>query len=193
MRLSKLIGKIRKNLFKIKFTFANYEKKEKMLRKICFHIGDNTRICNNDFGAEPYMISMGNNVIVAAGVKFIEHDASFFNMCRYRGISPKEYEKIGPIILRDNCFIGGYSILLQGTDVGENSVIAAGSVVNKKIPANEVWGGVPAHFIMSVDDYAKKVDDKNKRLPWFGNHDSYSEEERIKLRQEFFFNEPFDF
>lgn len=189
MKISKLFRKIKNNLFRIEFKFASYEKKAELLRRICYHIGENTRICNNDFGAEPYMISIGNDVIVAAGVKFIEHDASFFNMCRYNRVSSKEYEKIGSIILRDNCFIGGYSILLQGTDVGENSVIAAGSVVNKKIPANEVWGGVPVHFIMSVEEYAKKIDEKNKKLPWFGKYDHYSDEERIKLRQEFFFND----
>ena len=146
MRVGKLLGKVKKNLFRIAFKFAGYERKELLLRKICYHVGTNTRICNNDFGTEPYMISIGNDVIVAAGVKFIEHDASYFNMCRYNGVSAYEYEKIGPIVLRNNCFIGGYSVLLQGTDVGENSVIAAGSVVNKKIPANEVWGGVPRSF-----------------------------------------------
>lgn len=189
MKVAKLLGKAKKNLFRIEFKFAGYEKKERMLRKICYHVGKNTRICNDDFGAEPYMISIGNDAIVAAGVKFIEHDASFYNMCRYNGVSAKEYEKIGPIILRDNCFVGGYSILLQGTDIGENSVIAAGSLVNKKIPPNQVWGGVPAHFIMNVSDYAKKVDERNKKLPWFGQHDKYNEEERIKMRQHFFFEE----
>lgn len=50
-------------------------------------------------------------------------------------------------------------------------------------------GGVPAHFIMSVSDYAKKVDERNKKLPWYGQHDKYSDEERIRMRQAFFFEE----
>ena len=188
MKITKIIKKIKKNVFKIMFKFADYENKEKMLRKICYYVGNNTRICNNDFGEEPYMIYIGSNVIVAAGVKFVEHDASFLNVCRYNEVSSKEYEKIGPIILRDNCFVGGYSILLQGADVGENSIIAAGSVVNKKVPANEVWGGVPAHFIMNISDYWEKVEIKNRELPWFGRQDTYSEKYLIKLRQDFFYD-----
>ena len=170
-----------------RFKYANYDKRAILLRKICYHIGENTRICNGEFGEEPYMISIGDDVIVAAGVKFVEHDASFFNVCRYRELDSKGYEKIGPIILRDNCFVGGYSILLQGADVGENSIIAAGSVVNKKIPANEVWGGIPAHFIMSLENYAEKVVEKNRRLPWHDKLELFTEKELINLRQNFFF------
>lgn len=141
MRISKFLHKVNKAIFKLRFKCASYEGKASLLRSKCYHVGSNTRICNNDFGEEPYMISIGDSVIVASGVKFVEHDASFYNVCRFNNHSSEGYEKIGPIILRDNCFIGAYSILLMGADVGENSVVAAGSLVNKRIPPNEVWGG----------------------------------------------------
>jgi acetyltransferase-like isoleucine patch superfamily enzyme len=37
--------------------------------------------------------------------------------------------------------------------VGERAVVAAGAVATKDIPKDEVWGGIPARFIMSRDDY----------------------------------------
>ena len=39
------------------------------------------------------------------------------------------------------------AIVLQGVKIGDGAVVAAGAVVTKDIPANEVWGGVPAKKI----------------------------------------------
>lgn len=51
------------------------------------------------------------------------------------------------IILEDDVWIGTSCVILQGVTIGTGSIVAAGSVVNKSIPANEVWAGVPARFI----------------------------------------------
>jgi len=58
--------------------------------------------------------------------------------------------KTAPIIIRDYAFIGGSSIILKGVTIGKNSIVAAGSVVSKSIPDNEIWGGNPAKFIRNV-------------------------------------------
>ena len=54
------------------------------------------------------------------------------------------------ILIQKNAWIGAGAIILPGVTVGENSVVAAGSVVTKDIPANTVVGGVPAKFIKSI-------------------------------------------
>lgn len=46
-----------------------------------------------------------------------------------------------------NSFLGCNSVVCKGVIIGENSLVAASSVVTKDIPANEVWGGNPAKFI----------------------------------------------
>ncbi len=46
-----------------------------------------------------------------------------------------------------NCWIGSKVTVLDGVTIGDNCVIAAGSVINKNIPANTVAGGVPARVI----------------------------------------------
>lgn len=43
-----------------------------------------------------------------------------------------------------------------GVTVGRGSLIASGSVVCKSVPDNEVWGGVPAKFICTVEDYIRR-------------------------------------
>ncbi len=58
-----------------------------------------------------------------------------------------------PVTVRAGAVIGGGATVLPGVTVGERAVVAAGAVATKDIPANEVWGGIPARFIMSRDDY----------------------------------------
>lgn len=51
------------------------------------------------------------------------------------------------IKIGSNCWIGTGAIILQGVEIGDGAVVAAGAVVTKNIPPYEVWGGVPAKFI----------------------------------------------
>ena len=154
--------------FRLKLKLSNSnEKRNKLLRNILWHIGENSVICTDWFGNEPYLIWIGNDVIVASGVRFLNHDASCWGVYRNLGINmAQRHEKAGPIVLNDNCFIGANTMLLPNIVVGANSVVAAGSVVNKDIPDNEVWGGVPAKFIMTIDSYNKKILEYYENLPW---------------------------
>lgn len=49
-----------------------------------------------------------------------------------------------------NVWIGSNATVLQGVTVGENSVVAAGAVVTKDVPANSIVGGVPAKLIKKI-------------------------------------------
>jgi acetyltransferase-like isoleucine patch superfamily enzyme len=63
------------------------------------------------------------------------------NAIRHQGVSRKGI-KIGA-----NCWIGSKVTLLDGCEIGEGCVIAAGSVVNKSFPSKSIIGGVPARII----------------------------------------------
>lgn len=52
-----------------------------------------------------------------------------------------------PIIIQDNVWIGLNTIVLKGVTINQGSVIAAGSVINKSIPANSMAGGIPGKVI----------------------------------------------
>ena len=110
------------------------------------------------FGPEPYLISIGNKCVITSGVKFINHNGAQWvlkNKYSYLGTL------YGPIVINDNCFIGVNSIILQNVVVGPNSIIASGSVVNNDIPQNSVYGGVPAKFISSLEDFLEKSKKRN--------------------------------
>jgi maltose O-acetyltransferase len=55
-----------------------------------------------------------------------------------------------PIVLEDNVWLGGGVIVLPGVTIGENSVIGAGAVVTKDVPANSIAVGNPARVIRSI-------------------------------------------
>ena len=54
--------------------------------------------------------------------------------------------KKGPVILKKNCKIGTHSTVMPNVTIGQNSIVAAYSFVNKNIPENEIWSGIPAKF-----------------------------------------------
>lgn len=186
-----LISIFKQIIFKYKWSKATPNQKAEMMRDKFYSLGKNVELYTSHFGTEPYLISIEDNVTVAANVKFINHDVSCFNMARVLGIDKNRMDKVGCIVLHENCFIGAYAILLPGCSVGKNSVIGAGSVVTGHIPDNEVWGGNPARFIMKTIDYAKKVEKNALNYPWKydaeGNLLNLSSSEIIKMRQDILF------
>lgn len=51
------------------------------------------------------------------------------------------------IHIGSHVWVGMNAIIMKGVTIGDNSIVAAGALVTKDIPANEIWGGVPAKFI----------------------------------------------
>lgn len=110
-------------------------------------------------GADYSMISIGSNVVISSEVRILVHDYSV-EVVRDRTISQREIRVIAPVTLKDNCFIGLRSTVLPGVTIGENSIIGSCSVVTKDVPDNTVYGGNPARFICSLEEYKKKVDQR---------------------------------
>jgi acetyltransferase-like isoleucine patch superfamily enzyme len=58
--------------------------------------------------------------------------------------------KSSPIYIGNDVFIGAKTIICKGVNIGDRAIIAAGSVVVKSVPDDEVWGGNPAMFIRKI-------------------------------------------
>lgn len=56
-------------------------------------------------------------------------------------------DNVPPPVIGDDVWIGVNVVILRGVRIGDGAVIAAGAVVAKDVPENEIWGGVPARFI----------------------------------------------
>jgi acetyltransferase-like isoleucine patch superfamily enzyme len=122
-------------------------------RKQGVKIGEGCRLIKVDFGSEPYLITLGDNVSVIE-TRFVTHDGGVWI---FRGKEP-EIDVIAPIRIGNNVFIGLGTIILPGVEVGDNVVIGAGSVVTKNIPSDTVAAGVPAKRIETVEEYRSRLE-----------------------------------
>jgi len=95
-------------------------------------------------------ITIGNHVKIGGGVKIYDTDFHSLDPKLRAGNSDLQHKAKALVVVKDNAFIGAYSIVLKGVTIGENSIIGAGSVVTKSIPKNEIWGGNPAKFIRNI-------------------------------------------
>lgn len=94
-------------------------------------------------------ITLGDNCLVGHNVVFATLN---------HGFAPEERQSMlpAPIVVGRNVWIGSNSTILQGVTIGDNSIIAAGSVVTKDVPANAIVAGVPARFIRSFSPEEEK-------------------------------------
>lgn len=128
------------------------------------------------FGSEPWMITLGDNVHIVGGTNFINHDGGVLVL---RHKFPK-LEITKPIVVGDNVYMGMNCTVMPGVTIGNNVIVGACSLINKDIPDNSVYAGVPARFIKSMDDYLEKCQAESLEL----GHLS-AEEKDLALRQIF--------
>lgn len=114
------------------------------------HIGNNVGIS----GATIYSkesIKIGDYTNIGGNVKILDHDFHPIE-AEARKMNNMSMVAKKAIIIGENVFIGCNSILLKGTEIGDNSVVGAGSVVSGKFPANVIIAGNPARIIKSLEN-----------------------------------------
>lgn len=166
------------NMYKIKMMtneqYVNY------LRKRGVVIGSGCNISKDaNFGSEPWLIKLGNNVRITKGVEFITHDGGIWTL-RHMGKINQEDVLYGSIVIEDNCNISWNTILMPGIHIGKNCVTAAGAVITKDMPEGTIWGGVPARRIETVEEYYEKI--KDKVVPTFNMCEREKREYLLKYR-----------
>lgn len=148
-------------------------------------IGEKCRFMNLSIGN---LIGLSHRCIIATGSKCAK--LIIGNNCSFSGVSIWCFEKISigkrvrvganvlimdgdahqddpraganaPIVIEDNVWIGGNTIVLKGVTIGKNSVIGAGSIVTHNIPENVVAAGNPCKVIKPLsEDVIRKLEEQ---------------------------------
>lgn len=95
-------------------------------------------------------ISIGSEVLLGANVAIFDTDFHPLNPIGRRHSEVRADIKTAPVRIGDNVFVGTGAIILRGTDIGRDSVVAAGSIVRGSFPAGAIIAGNPAKVVGSV-------------------------------------------
>jgi acetyltransferase-like isoleucine patch superfamily enzyme len=118
-------------------------------------IGNNTMI---SLGAKIDIhkgkVIIGDNCLITHGATILSHDGAL------RLIKPG-VDRGGCVVIGNNVFVGVNAIILSDVTIGDNSVIAAGSVVTKDVPAATVVAGNPAKIIRNLEGPFQTLNDPN--------------------------------
>lgn len=122
-------------------------------------IGENCNICSHCLIENDVVI--GNNVTIKCGVQIWDgieledHVMVGANTTFTNDMYPKSKNTNWVLLKTKVCrgaSIGAGSTILPGLTIGEDSMIGAGSVVTKNVPAREIWVGNPARFLRKIGD-----------------------------------------
>ena len=135
--IRELLGKAGKNVFVTQPFYCDYG--------TYIEVGDHFYTNFNCTILDAGGVKIGDNVLLApnVGLYTVGHplDADLRN---------EGWEDAQPIVIGNNVWIGAQSIVLGGVTIGDNSVIAAGSVVTKNIPANTLAMGSPCRAVREI-------------------------------------------
>ena len=151
------------------------EKRRQLLRQVFAEVGEGTYVESPYFGNwGGHHVHLGKNVYINAGLKLVDDTHIYIGDCTMLGpnvvlataghpIDPTLREKALqynlPVKIGRNCWLGAGVIVMPGVTIGDNSVIGAGSVVTKDIPANVVAVGNPCRVL-------REIGEKDRQFYW---------------------------
>lgn len=156
------------------------EKRSEMLKEMFAEVGKDCYIeppLHSNWGGRH--VHLGNNVYFNFNATLVDDTHIYIGDCTMLGpnvviataghpILPELREKALqynlPVHIGKNCWLGAGVIVLPGVTIGDNTVIGAGSVVTKDIPANVVAVGNPCKVLREINEHDKEFYYKDRRI-----------------------------
>ncbi len=157
------------------------EKRQRLLSEMFAEIGEGCYIeppFHANWGGKH--VHFGNNVYANFNLTMVDDTHIFVGDCTMfapnvtvataghpilPSLREKAYQFNMPVHIGKNCWIGSGALIMPGVSIGDNTVIGAGSVVTKDIPANVVAVGNPCRVLREINEHDREFYFKNKRIP----------------------------
>ena len=122
---------------------------------INIHVGQECFFNYNCVLLDVAPITLGNGVWLGANVTLATPNHPFLAEERLNADYPDgrhDLEYAAPITIEDGCWICSGATVCGGVTIGRNSIVAAGAVVTRDMPANSIIAGMPAKVIRALDE-----------------------------------------
>ena len=157
------------------------EKRARMLKEMFAAFGENS-IIEAPFHANwgGHFVRVGSHVYANFGLTLV--DDTTITIGDYTMIGPNvtlaaaghpvlpELREQGlqynaPVVIGRNCWLGAGVLVMPGVTIGDNTVVGAGSVVTKDLPANVVAVGNPCRVLRSIGEKDRELYFRDRRIP----------------------------
>lgn len=109
-----------------------------------------------------FLVELGDDTVVAPRAHILAHDAS--------ARKPLGYTRFAPVVIGARVFIGAGSLILPGVTIGDDAIVAAGSVVRRDVPPGKLAGGNPAEVVDDAAEYLQRRKSRIATRPCFERH-----------------------
>jgi acetyltransferase-like isoleucine patch superfamily enzyme len=96
-------------------------------------------------------VHIGNHCLLASGVGIRDYDGHPLDARRRRAGEFVDPQDIRPVVIGDDVWLGAGALILKGVTVGARSIVAAGAIVTRDVPADAVVAGNPARVVKHLD------------------------------------------
>lgn len=156
------------------------EKRTKLLKEMFAEIGEGCYIeppLHSNFGG--HHVHFGKNVYANFNLTLVDDTHIYVGDYTMFGpnvtvataghpilpeLREKGYQYNAPVHIGKNCWIGAGVTIVPGVTIGDNTVIGAGSIVTKDIPANVVAVGNPCKILRTINEHDKEYYFKNRKI-----------------------------
>ena len=158
------------------------EKRTQLLREMLAEVGEGCYIeppLHANFGG--HHVHMGQNVYANFNLTLVDDTHIYIGDCTMIGpnatiataghpvlpeLREKGYQYNVPVHIGRNCWLGAGVIVLPGVTIGDNTVIGAGSVVTRDIPANVVAVGNPCRVLREIGQKDREMYFRGRPINW---------------------------
>lgn len=109
------------------------------------HFGKNVYINNNAMFTDMGGIYLDDNVLIGP-------NSMLASVNHHQDPANRRNLLLDPIHIKQNAWLGANVTVTPGVTIGENSIVGAGAVVTKDVPANTIVAGVPAKVIKKINE-----------------------------------------